>query len=108
MRPTLPVEGVSLLLGNDLAGKKVMVNPCLSSLPCNSDHTKEIRQDIPGLYPVCAVTRAMAVREKSQTRHLSDGQSTSSVGDDNQQEESNVLEELSVPTIDSVLWIIVR
>ena len=100
VRPTLPVEGVSLLLGNNLAGKKVMVN-CLSSLSCNSDHAKEIRQDIPGLYLVCAVTRAMAVREKSQARHLSDGQSTSSVGDDNQQEESNALEDLSIPTIDS-------
>ena len=31
MCPTLPVEGVNLLLGNDLAGDKVMANPCVSS-----------------------------------------------------------------------------
>ena len=29
MRPSLPVEGISLILGNDLAGEKVMVIPCL-------------------------------------------------------------------------------
>ena len=27
MRPSLPVEGISLILGNDLAGEKVMVDP---------------------------------------------------------------------------------
>ena len=41
VRPTLPVEGVSLLLGNDLAGEMVMANPCLSSLPCVSDSTND-------------------------------------------------------------------
>ena len=59
VRPTLPVEGVSLLLGNDLAGEKVMANPCLSSLPCESDSTIKISQEIPDLFPACAVTRAM-------------------------------------------------
>ena len=34
IRPTLPVDGVSLLLGNDIAGEKVIVNPWLPSLPC--------------------------------------------------------------------------
>ena len=63
------------------------------------NHAKEIRRDILDLYPVYVVTRAMAIREKSQTRHLLDGQSKSSVGDDNQQEASNALEDLSVPMI---------
>ena len=27
MRPSLPLEGISLILGNDLAGEKVMVDP---------------------------------------------------------------------------------
>ena len=53
------MEGVSLLLGNDLAGEKVMANPCLSSLPCKSDSTSKILQDIPNLFPACAVTRVM-------------------------------------------------
>ena len=64
IRPTLPVEGVSLLLGNDLAGEKVMINPCLSSLPCEPDSTNET---IPGLFPACAVTRAMAKQAKEQS-----------------------------------------
>ena len=33
IRPSLPVQKVSLILGNDLAGEKVMVNPCMSANP---------------------------------------------------------------------------
>ena len=58
IRPDLPVKGVSLLLGNDLAGDKVMVNPCVSNFP--SLITDSEMQDTFGLYPACAVTRAMA------------------------------------------------
>ena len=32
--PTLPIEGVSMLMGNDLAGDKVVVNPIVSDKPC--------------------------------------------------------------------------
>ena len=72
VQPTLPVEGVSLLLGNDLAGEKVMVNPCLSSLPCISDNTNETSQEIPGLFPACAVTHAMAKQAEKQLKLLDD------------------------------------
>lgn len=58
--PNLPVKGVGLLLGNDLAGDKVMVSPCVSSQPNVFNDTE--MQDTPGLYPACAVTRAMAKR----------------------------------------------
>jgi len=57
VRPDLSAKGVSLLLGNDLASDKVMVNPCVSSLP-NIRYDTEM-QDTPGQYPACAVTRAM-------------------------------------------------
>ncbi|KAL5007639.1 hypothetical protein ScPMuIL_016445, partial [Solemya velum] len=30
VRPELPIEGVSLILGNDLAGEKVRVDPLVS------------------------------------------------------------------------------
>ena len=33
IRPSPPVQGVSLILGNNLAGEKVMVNPCMSPNP---------------------------------------------------------------------------
>ena len=60
--PTLPVEGVNLLLGNDLAGDKVMhmANPFVCSCPGNSENSENIMQDFPGLFPVCVVTHAMA------------------------------------------------
>ena len=60
IRPNLPVKGVSLLLGNDLAGDKVMADPCMSNLPCSYSDIDLAVQDIPGLYLACAVTRAMA------------------------------------------------
>ena len=34
IRPYLPFKGVHLLLGNDLAGDKVVVNPLLTNIPC--------------------------------------------------------------------------
>ena len=71
VRPTLPVEGVSLLLGNDLAGEMVMANLCLSSLPCVSDSTNDNSQEIPGLFSACAVTHAMAKQAEKQSE-LSD------------------------------------
>ena len=57
VRPTLPIEGVSLLLGNDLAGDKVIVNPIVSDKPCFEDDCEE--QGNAEIFPACAVTRAM-------------------------------------------------
>ena len=56
VRPSLPVEGVSLLLGNDLAGEKVVVNPIVTDKPRFSDDPDDIDLEI---FPACAVTRAM-------------------------------------------------
>ena len=33
MRPSLPVEGISLILGNDLTGERVMVDPRVLEVP---------------------------------------------------------------------------
>ena len=60
IKPSLPFKGVHLLLGNDLAGDKVVVNPLVTDTP-NIGHTDDpIEQKIPDLYPSCALTRAMA------------------------------------------------
>ena len=60
--PSLPFKGVHLLLGNDLAGDKVVVNPFVTDTPNIGQTDDPIEQEIPDLYPSCAVTRAMAKR----------------------------------------------
>ena len=64
IRPSLPVQGVSLILGNDLAGEKVMVNPSMSPNPQLNTGPVEIELDVPGVLPSCAITHAMAHRLK--------------------------------------------
>jgi hypothetical protein len=59
---SLPIEGVHLLLGNDLAGDKVVVNPLVTDKPCLDQKVDPVETEIPDLYPACAVTRAMAKR----------------------------------------------
>ena len=60
IRPSLHSKGVHLLLGKDLAGDKVVVDPLLTNTPCVDQPPDPIEQEIPDLYPSCAVTRAMA------------------------------------------------
>ena len=60
--PSLPFKGVHLLLGNDLAGDKFVVNPLVTDTPNIGQTDDPIEQEIPDLYPSCAVTRAMAKR----------------------------------------------
>ena len=57
--PSLPFKGVHLLLGNDLAGDKVVINPLVTDTPNIGQTDDPIKQEIPDLYPSCAVTRAM-------------------------------------------------
>ena len=60
IKPSLPFKGVHLLLGNDLAGDKVVVNPLVTDTQNIGQTDDPIKQEIPDLYPSCAVTRAMA------------------------------------------------
>ena len=61
---SLPFEGIHLILGNDLAGSKVRVVPVLSDKPVTHQKPDPIEDDIPNLYPSCAVTRAMSKRKQ--------------------------------------------
>ena len=60
--PTLPVEGVTLLLGNGIAGEKVVPYPIKSATPVsdNSRPTEELVKEMPKVFSSCAVTRSMA------------------------------------------------
>ena len=50
--PSLPVEGLSMILGNDLAGGRVTADPCVTMQPTISDETNKETS----IYPACAVT----------------------------------------------------
>ena len=62
VRPSLPVEGVAMLLGNDLAGGKVF--PCPIVSPQSSGDDDQMSADYPEVFPSSVVTRAMAQRVK--------------------------------------------
>ena len=67
IQPSLPFEGVHLILGNDLAGDKVVVNAVVTEKPCLEQSPDPVEKEIPGLYPACVVTRAMSKeKEKSE------------------------------------------
>ena len=57
VRHNLPLEGVSMLLGNDLAKNKVVVSQNPDVVLDSNDDTE--------LYPSCVVTRAMAKKTQS-------------------------------------------
>ncbi|VDI66445.1 Hypothetical predicted protein [Mytilus galloprovincialis] len=63
VRPNLPVEGVTLLLGNDLARNKVVAEPIVTSEPVVDVKSPE---DDAELYPACVVTRAMARKQQNE------------------------------------------
>lgn len=55
---TLPVPGIRLLLGNDIAGRIVVPNVIVSYKPLSFDPVQEEMMENPGLFPSCAVTRS--------------------------------------------------
>ena len=65
-RPT--IKGVSLLLGNDLAGGKVVADPKVTSKPITLVSTEKLEEVIPGIFPSCAVTRAMAKKAQEEPK----------------------------------------
>ncbi|VDI54074.1 Hypothetical predicted protein, partial [Mytilus galloprovincialis] len=68
VRPNLPVEGNTLLLGNDLTRNRVVAELIVTSEPLVNVKSPE---DDAELYPACVVTRAMA---KQQDEDLQEDQ----------------------------------
>lgn len=64
--PELPIEGVGLLLGNDIADGKVTPSLEVLSTPQRHNPSQE-RSELPGLFPACVVTRAQASNKKRLT-----------------------------------------
>ena len=65
MRPSLPVEGISLILGNDLAGKRVMVDPRVIKKPRDDAKTERLAEKFPGIFPASMVTRSMKAKKEA-------------------------------------------
>ena len=65
MRPSLPVEGISLILGNDLVGEKVMVDPRVVEKPRDDEETERLAEKFPGIFPASVVTRSMKAKKEA-------------------------------------------
>ena len=65
MRPSLPVEGISLILGNDLAGEKVMVDPRVVEKPRDDENTERLAEKFPGIFPASVVTRSIKAKKEA-------------------------------------------
>ena len=62
LRPTLPFEGIDLILGNDLAGNKVNLQPELQVM--DEPEPEPPNGEMPITFPACVVTRAAARRAR--------------------------------------------
>lgn len=60
--PILSLKGVSMLLGNELAGGKVTIHRKVILVPVTSLETKKIEKKNSSLFPSCAVTQAQVKR----------------------------------------------
>ena len=65
---TLPAKGLYMLLGNDLAGGRVIAEPKVVMEPLTSTETVKIEEEIPDMYPSYVVTRAQTKRMAEDTR----------------------------------------
>ena len=52
MRPSLPIVNISLILGNDLAGEKIMVDSRVVDTPRDDEKTEKLSEKFPGIFPV--------------------------------------------------------
>ena len=66
VRPTLPIPGVSLILGNDLAGKKVIPDLQVMNENDSMSAADMCVDDTPEVFSSCAITRAMAKRTRDE------------------------------------------
>ena len=65
LRPILPVEGISLILGNDLPGEKVMVDLRVVEKPRDDEKTEKLPEKFPGIFPASVVTCSMKAKQEA-------------------------------------------
>ena len=65
MRPSLPVEGISLILGNDLAGEKVMVDPRVVEKSRDDEKTGKLAEKFIGIFSASVVTHSKKAKKEA-------------------------------------------
>ena len=65
MRHSLPVEGISLILGNELAGEKLMVDPRVVEKPRDDEKIENLAEMFPGVFPAPVVTYSMKAKKEA-------------------------------------------
>ena len=65
MKPSSHVEGISLILQNDLAGERVMVDPRVFEKPGDDEKNERLTENFPGIFPVSMVTRSMKAKKEA-------------------------------------------
>ena len=67
---SLPMQGISMLLGNDLAGERVVPHPRMVEKLSVSEDTEKIEREHPETLLPCVVTRAEAKRTEDSTTKM--------------------------------------
>ncbi|KAK3885892.1 hypothetical protein Pcinc_009910 [Petrolisthes cinctipes] len=67
VQDSLPLEGVSFLLGNDIAGKLIVPDPVVCSEPLSVNQTADLEENFVGLFPSCAATRSKTKKGEDAT-----------------------------------------
>ena len=62
IRPSLPVEGISLILGN---GEKIMVDQRVVEKPRDDEKMERLAEKFPGIFPASVVTRSMKAKKEA-------------------------------------------
>ena len=65
MRPSVPVEGISLILGNDLECEKVIVDPRVVEKPGDDEKTQKLAETFSGIFPASVVTHSMKAKKEA-------------------------------------------
>ncbi|XP_027858578.1 uncharacterized protein LOC114135468 [Xiphophorus couchianus] len=68
VRPSFPIPGVSMILGNDLAGGRVLVTPDVTPVPVLRTCPDELARTFPDVFTSCAVTRAALKRQQEEDK----------------------------------------
>ena len=71
-KDSMPVPGVDLILGNDLAGSMVVPPPEITKLPSNTTPTVVEDHLHPNIFPLCAVTRSQTPPSDSNVTYKFD------------------------------------